>query len=378
MPTRVLHIRDTDRICGPGKTILETASRIDDTQYQIGVGVFVRPEEKSNRYIDALRDRGLNVVSIQMRSALDVTVVKRLANQVRESGYDILHSHEYKGDLIALAVSKLIPVHLVSTCHGWIRNSTRARIISYFQKRALRRFERVIAVSPLIRAELLSSGIEKASVDLVCNAIVAENYDRRNFSPGIIRDRFRLGANACLIGCVGRLSPEKGQRDLLRAASELLLCNENVYLVMVGDGPDRGKLVSLSQELGIDEKVLFLGHRKDVQSIYRDLQGLVLPSHTEGFPNVLLEALCMKVPVVATDVGGVADIVEENVTGRLVQARDTDKLGTALSWLVEQPRLAEKTASIGNKRVRDKYEFTNRCKRLEGIYDSLVRSSTRE
>ena len=92
----------------------------------------------------------------------------------------------------------------------------------------------------------------------------------------------------------------------------------------------------------------------------------------------MLEALCMKVPVVATDVGGVADIVEENVTGRLVQARDTDKLGTALSWLVEQPRLAEKTASIGNKRVRDKYEFTNRCKRLEGIYDSLVRSSTRE
>lgn len=369
---RVLHLRDTDRICGPGKTILETANRIDRLKYEIGVGVFVRSMTEENDYITALRSAGVRAEPILMTGLFDRSVIGRISDLIRRDNYRIVHTHEYKGDLIAWGVSRNVNVHVLSTCHGWIKNNFKAKVFAYLQKKALRKFRKVIAVSPLIRTELIESGLKKEQVDVIFNAIVSEDYSRKDVDGGFVREHFGLAENAVIIGCIGRLSPEKGQRDLLRAAPEVLKAHENVYVLFVGDGPDLGHLRQMTADLGISDKVLFMGHTRGIKAVYRDLDGLVLPSHTEGFPNVILEALCMEVPVIATNVGGVPDIIINKETGRLVEPGCIGEFVNALDWMLSRRNDALQSALRGRRRVLDLYEFENRCRKLEAIYDVVL------
>jgi len=343
---RILHLRDTDRICGPGKTILETANRIDRNKYDIHVGVFVRSITEENNYVRALELAGVQT--------------------------ELILSHEYKGDLIARAVSRRVNVRLVSTCHGWIRNSTRAKFLAFLQKSALRRFQKVIAVSPPIRAELLDSGLKQEQVDLIFNAIVSDKYRRSDEGEGFVRNQFGVGRQVELIGCIGRLSPEKGQRDLLTAAAQLLKERNAAFLLFIGDGPDLGILQRMADDFGVSDKVGFMDHTTRIQAVYRDLDLLVLPSHTEGFPNVILEALCMEVPVIATNVGGVPAIIEDHVTGVLVEPGVVDELASALKQILSHSQDAENMMRRGRERVLDLYEFENRCRKLEAVYDSVL------
>src|SRR4029450_13712770 len=112
----------------------------------------------------------------------------------------------------------------------------------------------------------------------------------------------------------GRLSPEKGQYDMLEAARRLAPARPQVYFVFTGDGPDEAGLKARAAEYGLADRVLFTGKLKDARPVFRDLDILALTSHTEGFPNVVLEALCMETPVLATDVGGTSEIIQDGVT----------------------------------------------------------------
>jgi len=369
---RILHLRDTDRICGPGKTILETANRIDRNKYDIHVGVFVRSITEENNYVRALELAGVQTELILMSGPLDRSVIGRITDLIQRNRYEVVHSHEYKGDLIARAVSRRVNVRLVSTCHGWIRNSTRAKFLAFLQKSALRRFQKVIAVSPPIRAELLDSGLKQEQVDLIFNAIVSDKYRRSDEGEGFVRNQFGVGRQVELIGCIGRLSPEKGQRDLLTAAAQLLKERNAAFLLFIGDGPDLGILQRMADDFGVSDKVGFMDHTTRIQAVYRDLDLLVLPSHTEGFPNVILEALCMEVPVIATNVGGVPAIIEDHVTGVLVEPGVVDELASALKQILSHSQDAENMMRRGRERVLDLYEFENRCRKLEAVYDSVL------
>lgn len=370
---RVLHLRDTDRVCGPGKTIMETALATDRTRYDQLVGLFMDRQGDDNVYYRTATARGVEVIPVRAGGRFDPALVSQLLKVIKEQRIDLLHSHEYKSDIVAYLASRLHRMPIISTAHGFIQNSRRSRVMVGMGQRMLRSFDRVIAVSSETRRRLVACGIADARVRVIHNAIVTGNYDPRRFERGAFRAAFDIPRGVPLIGYVGRLSPEKGQRELLLAAPAVLQRVPEAHVVLVGDGPDEAALRELAATLGIGASVTFTGHIADPRPVFRDLDILALTSYTEGFPNVVLEALCMDVPVVASDVGGVPEIVEHGATGLLVPPRDPQAIAAALLQLLTDSDGAARLAAAGKRVVFDRFDFVNRVRTEERLYDEVLR-----
>jgi glycosyltransferase involved in cell wall biosynthesis len=359
----ILHLRDTDRVCGPGKTIIETACAAFNTEFRHTIGLFVLERERTNLYADAARARHVDVVPLRSRHQFDPRIVRAVIGAIEAHGIHLLHSHEYKSDLIAWAVARLLPIPVVSTVHGYIRNSMRAKAYIRLSQHALRSFSRVIAVSEETRAAVVGSGVPAAQVRVVHNGIVTDNYRPDRTPKGTFRAAYRLSPDQTLVGYIGRLSPEKGQRDFLRAAAELARRRSNLRFAMVGDGPDRALLEREASALGIGDRVVFTGHLTDVRPVFRDIDVLALTSHTEGFPNVVLEAFCMDTPVLATRVGGVPEILHDGETGVLIEPHAPSQITAGLSKLLDDPVWAQGLAAAGKRLVLDQFTFEQRVRK---------------
>lgn len=370
----ILHIRDTNKLCGPGKTILETACRIDQTKYNLYIGLLLlnHEDEKENLYYQAVSERGATVIPLRTRGRFDPNIINIIINVINKYNINIIHAHDYKSDIICFFLMKRFKIPVLTTAHGWITNSWKNKLYIELGKRVLPYFDRVIAVSPAIEAELLKKGVPREKLTLVYNAIVADDYLPSNFESGIIRKRFNIPNDSILIGNIGRLSQEKGQEDFLRAAALILSHKNNVSFVLAGDGPNREHLEKIAENLGITNSVYFLGHMPDIKPVFRDIDIMALTSYTEGFPNVILESLCMDTPVLATNVGGVSSIIEDGVTGILVNSGDIDNIARGLIKFINHHDFAKDTVSAGKKRLYNNFEFSKRLEIIGNIYDDLT------
>jgi len=368
----VLHLRDTDRVCGPGKTIIETACTTDQREFSQKIGLFLLDQAQKNVYRDAALARGVEVIPVNSSHPYDPRIVLTLARLLKDSDIQILHSHEYKSDLLAFAVSRLYPLPIVTTIHGWITHSLKRRLMIGFSQRLLPRFDRVIAVSEETRRRILACGVPDSRALTIHNGIVVGDYRKGDQEPGYLRSRFELPNDAIIVGSIGRLSPEKGQYDFLYAAAQLARECSSTYFVLVGDGPDRASLEARAEAMGLRSRVLFTGFLEDVRPVYRDLDVLALTSHTEGFPNVVLESLCMETPVLATDVGGTSEVIADGVTGVLVPAHSPDAITSGVRRLLDDPAWAHRLASNGHRVVRERFSFEGRVRREEAVYRQLM------
>jgi len=368
----VLHLRDTDRVCGPGKTIIETACATDAREFSQKIGLILLDRETTNRYRDAALARGVEVIPVRSAHQYDPRIVRTVARLVREHDIHILHSHEYKSDMIAYAVARLQPLPIMTTIHGWITHNLKRRVMIGLSQRLLKRFDRVVAVSDETRRRIRACGVSDDRLVTIHNGIVVPNYRRDDQVSGYVRSRFALPSGSVLVGNIGRLSPEKGQFDFLDAAAMLAPEFPEVRFVLVGDGPDEARLRTRVQELRIADRVLFTGFLQDVRPVYRDLDILALTSHTEGFPNVVLESLCMQVPVVATDVGGTGEVVRHDVTGVLVPPHQPAAIATGLRRLLMDAGVASRLAAAGHRAVLERFSFEARVRREEAVYRELI------
>ncbi len=368
----VLHLRDTSRICGPGKTIIETVCAVDRSQFKLSIGLFLAQHQTRNDYMDAAVARGITVHPIRSSCSLDVRVLRTLMHLVQEQRIDIVHAHDYRSDILTAALGRFTDVATMTTIHGWITNTRKRRAYVWLSQRALPLLDRVVAVSNQTRARVLAAGVPEAKLVVIHNAIVTQNYDPSGFTRGAFRRSLGIPDSAFLVGNIGRLSPEKGQVDFLRAGATLAARHPRSTFVLVGDGPDRERLAREAERLRIGKRVFFTGHLDDVRPALRDMDALALTSYTEGFPNVLLESLCMDTPVLASDVGGVAEIVEHYRTGMLVQPRDVDAIAAGLWAYAVDPELSARLAAAGKARVFRQFAFAHRTLKEECVYRELM------
>ena len=368
----VLHLRDTDRICGPGKTIIETCARIDKSKYNLKIGLFLLNSQTNNVYKKAAEKRGIEVVPLTTSSQFDLRIIFKIIKVIKEHNIHILHSHEYKSDILAYLVSKFYKIPIVTTAHGWIVNSLKGKIYIGMGKRVLRHFDEVIAVSPKIREELLRVKVPEERVRLIFNAIVTENYISGDFEENILRKRFNLPSNAFLFGNIGRLSPEKGQKEFIIGAKKIAEEFPDTYFFLVGDGPNKNNLEQLVKSLDLQHRVFFTGHYHDVRPVFQDLNAVGLTSYTEGFPNVLLESLCMNKPIFASDVGGVDEIVYHNKTGLLIPSHDTSAAEESMRYILTHPDECEQQVANGKALIQERYTFSKRVEKVQELYDGLV------
>jgi glycosyltransferase involved in cell wall biosynthesis len=235
----------------------------------------------------------------------------------------------------------------------------------------LRFFDRVIVVSARMQAQLLERGIPQNRIALVQNALIVESYwpERADRS---MQAEWRIPARHKVVGKIGRLSPEKCQDLFLRAAAEVSRQVADVSFVLIGLGPEEDRLRRLTIELGIADRVVFAGYRSDMQRVYNSLDLVVQASSTEGMPNVILEALVMRVPVVATDVGGTAEIVTDGCSGRLIPPNDLIALAEGIREALTDPTASAAWAEAGERRVRTEFSHRVRLRRIMAVYDQVL------
>ena len=260
----------------------------------------------------------------------DLGQIWRLRKLVDDQRIDIVHPHETSSDVITYAMSKVSRVPIVTTAHGWIANSPKQRAMVALDKRVMRGFDRVIAVSNRIRQDLVDAGVPPNRITLLHNAIVVENY--RRTGAGTLESIFGRTVPRPVLVDIGRLSPEKGHADLVEALRIVAARGRQVTAVLAGDGPSMSDIVARFVPRGLKAAFFCPGMWNLPARLLEDADLMVLPSHTEGLPNAALEALVMNVPVLATNVGGTPEVVIDGETGRLCP-HVSRRVSRTASWI---------------------------------------------
>ena len=338
--------------------------------------VFTRSDGRSRAFFDQLArlrtpTRTLFVDRSRLKYLNPIRNIVEAIGLLKHERVDLIHSHGYRADLIALVVSRVLGIPVVSTCHGFTPIDRRLAFYSGLNVLMLRRFTRVMAVSTRMRDDLVGQGIQSDRVVVVTNAIEPVAESARQIARHDVRSRLQIGEHEIVFGYVGRLSDEKGVEHLLSA----LACRAPEppwRLLIVGDGPRRRDLEQAASRTGLAERITFAGFQSDASAWYAAMDLFVLPSLTEGTPMALLEAMIRRLPVVATAVGGVPAIVSNRSNGILVPAGNPQALSDALSELANDDALRVRLSNAGYETVHERYDVGTWVSRVRSVYQQAL------
>jgi glycosyltransferase involved in cell wall biosynthesis len=311
----------------------------------------------------------------------DPIAVKRLIAEIQRVRPHIVHTHTAKagavGRMAALLAGSARPPVVVHTFHGHVLRGyfdpMRTEFFRETEKFLARHTTRLIAVGPEVRDDLVELGVaapEKFSV-----IRLGIDLDERVGDPGAaegLRRRFGIPPERFVVGWIGRMTGIKRVPDVLAAFAELVASGVDAELVLVGDGPERDQLEARARELGIAKRTLFLGYQRDIAPYFDLLDALLLPSGNEGTPVVAIEALAAQVPVVATAVGGVPDVVRDGVDGFLAEIGDIETLAQRLAQLAHDPALRATMGAAGRERVVPRYRVSRLVDDIDALYRELL------
>lgn len=217
----------------------------------------------------------------------------------------------------------------------------------------------------------MKHGISEEKIVVVYNGKDLHEYDV-NADVNEIKQSLGIGGGELIIGCLAQLRPEKGHQCLIKAIPKTLKCLPKTVFLIVGDGPERERLERMVRRLNIDDRVVFTGAHRDVARLLSIMDVVVLPSLWEGLPNVALEAMVARKPVVATSVGGTPEAVIDRVTGLLIPSRDSSSLARAIIDLLQDEPKARRMGEAGRRHVEDRFQINRMVKETEGVYELLI------
>lgn len=377
---RVLEIRSVRGTGGgPEKTILLGTAETRQDRFDV-TACYLRDARDQVFAIDAwARSVGISYIEVLERHSFDPQVWPALRAIIRERRIDIVHSHEYKTDVLAWLLAKAEHVIPLATVHGWTGHSWKERRVYYpIDKRVLARFPHLIAVSEEIRSQLIGAGARPEAVTTVLNGIDATRFQRDRAAGPAMRTALGLSPDHIVLGAVGRLEPQKRFDLLLDTMASLRATLPALHLVIIGDGSLREALTAQVAALDLGAHVTLAGHRGDIARVHDALDLLVQSSDYEGTPNAVLEAMALETPIVATDVGGTRDIARPDREALIVPPGDRILLGQAIAAAVQDPAGRRARADAARRRVEGELSFARRVARVEAIYEQLMRNERPE
>ena len=350
-PLRILVFLEASTIAGAVKPVLEFAREAREStggrELSITMVSYVRARQQSS-LLDVVRAQGIPLETIAERYPFDLRVIPQLRELAGRQRPDIIWTNNTKSHfLVSLAglhrAAKWIAFH-----HGYTKEAWRTRLYNEVDRLSLPRADRVVTVCHAFAQQLQSKGVPADRIRVLRNPIRVPS-PVSEAEKACLRTELGLDDASVLLS-VGRLSREKGHADLLRAVERMRADEGEKFhsrLIIVGDGPERPRLQALSSELKLDDAVRFTGQQADVRAYYAVANVFVLPSHSEGSPNVLLEAMAAGVPMVATAVGGVPEVLSHEVNALLVPRQDVTQLANAIRRLLNDPLLRRQFADKG-------------------------------
>lgn len=358
-------IIDTTILSGPGRQLVAQAVTHLANGTPFRVITFRRARRPTSPFVAYAESRGVPCEVIDEAGTLDVSVLARTRDALARSRADIVQTHGYRPTSIVRALRALgwYKDGWVGFYHGATAEDWKVRVYDSLDRRLLQTADRVVVMSRP-QAALFAGMADRVS--LVYNAVLDAGATSAHDSQLALPQATAVVRAAV----IGRLSPEKGVDVLLESVAMLRARGVSVEVLVAGDGPARGALEAQAARLSLGDMVRFLGHVHDVGALYKAIDLLVIPSRSEGLPNVLLEALRHGRFAVATRVGAVPDVLEGSRAGLLVPAEDPEALASAIETALEA-RLAPE-ADTDRAAIVERFSLASRVRTLQGIHD-LVR-----
>jgi glycosyltransferase involved in cell wall biosynthesis len=333
-------------------------------------------EAPRSEFVAAAHRCGIEVDLLHEACPFDPRVIRRLKGVVQQRAPDIVETQAVKSHFLMRLSGLYHDYPWVALHHGYTTTDLKMRAYNQLDRWSLPRADRVVTVCSAFASQLTRIGVSPEQIRVLHSAIRPgwENPVSGE-SSSALKARLGLDPEAHVLLAVGRLSREKGHADLVLTLDYLrrLRPGMPVSLIIVGDGPERRRVTLMAAALGLERHMLFAGQVDEVQPFYSLADVLVLPSHSEGSPNVLLEGMMARVPIVATAVGGVPEMVRDSESALLVKPRNPRAMAEAISRLLVDKSLAQQLASKAHSSVLLRHSQESRLRSLVEIYCQMLR-----
>ncbi len=375
---KILHVIES-LACGGAERMLVTAFSHLNKEKFYNVVLYLYDD---SYFLPEIEKLNINVYPIHLKNIYHpLTALRGISKVIKKEKIDIIHTNLFGADIYGRIAGKLSNTKcIITTLHNLAYESAaNFRNRFFFKRRSIldgltgRLFNKAfIAVSNAVKKSAEES-LGFKNVNLIYNSI-----DLNMFSPlspdekKDARKTLGLKQDTIVIVTAGRLDSQKGHTFLLEALSDPKIKGKDVVLLLLGHGCLEGHLKGVVEARGIQDRVIFLGYRREVREIVGCADIFVLPAISEGFGLSLLEAMALKVPCIASCIGGIGEIIENGKTGLLVNPGCVDSLSDAILKLINDSSMRENMALNGYSRVINDFDIKKNVKLLENLYESCL------
>ena len=366
---RVLQLGNPTGLYGAERWILALIKYLPVSQIEVFVGVIKDTPGGAPALCEQAARLGMRTHVFESHGRFSLRAIGQLRQFIQENGINILHTHGYKTDVVGFLAARGTKCKIVSTPHGWSTNAgLKLQIYEALDRLVFRLLDAVVPLSSdLYKGLIRLPGLER-KLRLIPNGVDLSEVDSIvEVSPDLQKWKQQ---GRMIVGYIGQLIHRKGLDTLLRAFRQLDLPGKR--LCIVGEGPQRGELERLAEQLGEKDRVSFFGFRDDRFALMKCFDVFVLPSKLEGIPRCAMEAMAARVPVITTDIPGCRELVEDNVTGMLFQVDDHDSLAKKLRSMLADEGLRDSVATAGNALVRREYSAKAMATKYTELYVELA------
>ena len=365
----IVHLTASTMYGGPERQMLGLAAALGEQARTI----FLSFAEggKCRSFLSVCRQKGFEAIALANDTPRFGRAIAEITDHLRRVQASVLCCHGYKANLLGRIAARRAGIPAVAVSRGWTGECFKVRWYERLDRLHLRFMDHVVAVSSAQADKVCRAGVSPTRFGVIPNAI-----DPERFTDPDPRYRQRLARmfrpqRKRIVGAAGRLSPEKGFDVLIDAIALVRDHDPEAAFVIFGDGPCRPELQHQIASLGLTGAVVLAGFRLDLDRYLPHLDLLVLPSHTEGLPNVVLEACAAGVPVVATAVGGTPEVIEPGASGFLVPPGDPVVLASAICEALGDEEQMREFAFQARQTVLENFSFQSQVERYLDLFGRL-------
>jgi len=312
-------------------------------------------------YRDEIKDRIINspIYFYHLLKAIIIVVIFIKNNKV-----DILHPHDNLSKIIGGIAAKITRVKVVAHCQDYLTNGIIEKLLLYYQ---LLFMDRIIAPSYAVKSLFPISRLRSRKVDIIYNSIeIAKfNYTKIIACPHDLK----LSKDYIVIGIIAMFDKVKGHMTLFKSIERLVYeGRNNIVCLVIGGGRMANELIEFVKNRNLGNNICFLGYRSDIPELLSIIDIVVIPSFQEAFGIVALEAMAMKVPVIASKIGGLTEIVNNWETGIHISPGDVDSLCAAIKYLIDNPDIRRKMGEAGRNRIMERFNEPEQVRKVEILY----------
>ena len=373
---RILHFIESGGVYGAERVILNLSLQMQKAgNYVPVVGCIVGSATSESALYNAATELGIEAIKIPIANAGLLRDLPKAAKQLKNAGIDLIHSHGYKPSVFGFIIRLLKKIPVIATCHLWFepsKGALKTRIMITLEKFFYRWFPKIIAVSEPIKDILLASNLKPQQVVVIRNGVDIPNMNFSHNELTQLRNELKLSENDFCILNSARLTRQKAQWVLIKAAAILKQQNEAVRILIVGEGGLDAELRAQIIAEDVGDYVQLLGFRSDINKLLALTNLFVLPSIDEGMPMSLLEAAAATKPIVSTLVGDISKLIQHERTGLAIPTEDPAALAAAIVRVKNDGALAEELANNAHKTMVEYYSSKAMCTGYLNIYDQLL------